>query len=174
MRCSLTLAVFLALVSPAVAERLTPEACELLSAEQDKLGGARADMQRGPEWARINLPPDRLARIRRLIEVEEQIAFRCRGSHLAAPAEATTQPAAAPETEPPRKRRKPVKAKTETKAETNAEPVAEVAAPATNDAAPAAAEPAQKKPKSTKRPQPAGEAAAASGENPPKAPVKTQ
>ncbi len=39
--------------------------------------GTRDDMERGPEWAKANLPPDRLENILRLIEVEEQLEFRC-------------------------------------------------------------------------------------------------
>jgi hypothetical protein len=34
-------------------------------------------MERGPEWALANLPPEKIASIRRLIEVEEQLEFRC-------------------------------------------------------------------------------------------------
>ena len=63
----------------AAAERLDKEACEALKAEQARLveAGAKADMERGPEWARANLAPDRLKRIERLLEVEEGLAFRC-------------------------------------------------------------------------------------------------
>jgi hypothetical protein len=63
----------------ATAERLDKEACEALKAEQARLveGGAKADMERGPEWGKANLAPDRLKRIERLLEVEEGLAFRC-------------------------------------------------------------------------------------------------
>ena len=63
----------------AAAERLEKEACEALKAEQARLveAGAKADMERGPEWAKSNLAPDRLKRIERLLEVEEGLAFRC-------------------------------------------------------------------------------------------------
>ena len=48
--------------------------------------GVRDDMGRGPDWARSNLPPERLRSIRRMLEVEEQLEFRCgtgRGKALA-------------------------------------------------------------------------------------------
>ena len=63
----------------AAAERLDKEACEALKAEQAALveAGAKADMERGPEWAKANLAPDRLKRIARLLEVDEGLAFRC-------------------------------------------------------------------------------------------------
>ena len=63
----------------AAAERLDKEACEALKAEQARLveAGAKADMERGPEWAKANLAPDRLKRIARLLEVDEGLAFRC-------------------------------------------------------------------------------------------------
>jgi hypothetical protein len=58
---------------------LGEEACKDLKTEQAKLvdAGARKDMEKGPEWAKSNLPPERLAGIARLIEVEEGISFRC-------------------------------------------------------------------------------------------------
>jgi hypothetical protein len=43
--------------------------------------GARDDMERGPEWAKANLTPERLAHVERLIELEEQLEFRCGISH---------------------------------------------------------------------------------------------
>jgi hypothetical protein len=39
--------------------------------------GARADMERGPEWAKANLTREKLGKIQRLIEIEEQLEFRC-------------------------------------------------------------------------------------------------
>jgi hypothetical protein len=58
---------------------LDKETCAKLEAEQTQLVGAgtRADMVRGAEWAKTNLPPQRLERIARLIEIDVQIAFRC-------------------------------------------------------------------------------------------------
>jgi len=48
--------------------------------------GVRDDMQRGPEWAKANLTPERLGNIQHLIGIEEQLEFRCgmRRSRIAA------------------------------------------------------------------------------------------
>lgn len=66
-------------IVPATSAQLDAPACEQLQARLDTLRGegAAADMARGPEWARANLPPDRLQRIGALLEVEEQLNFRC-------------------------------------------------------------------------------------------------
>jgi hypothetical protein len=83
----------------AAAARLDKEACQALKAEQARLidGGTKADMERGPDWAKATLAPDRLKRIERLLEVEEGLAFRCPQSRPApAEAEAKSDPAAAP------------------------------------------------------------------------------
>ena len=58
---------------------LDPAACEELREKLETLRseGAAADMARGPEWARANLAPERLQRIGTLLEMEEQLNFRC-------------------------------------------------------------------------------------------------
>ncbi len=58
---------------------MAPEACEQAKAEQAGLetSGVARDMAQGPEWARANLPVDRLQRVARWIELQEQILFRC-------------------------------------------------------------------------------------------------
>lgn len=63
----------------AEAAPLEPEACTALSAERANLlrAGVEADMSRGAAWARQNLADDRLLLIKRLIEVNEQLSFRC-------------------------------------------------------------------------------------------------
>jgi hypothetical protein len=73
---------------------LDKEACEKLKAEQTQLegAGARTNMANGPEWAKINLAPDKLAEIKRLIEVEELLMFRCgTGSRLVMPADSDSE-----------------------------------------------------------------------------------
>jgi hypothetical protein len=67
----------------ALAAKLDKTACNDLNAELAGVvgAGARADMERGPAWAMANLPPERLANIRRLIELEEQLEFRCGIGH---------------------------------------------------------------------------------------------
>lgn len=66
-------------LSPVVGAPLDAPACEQLQSRLDHLRseGAAADMARGPDWARANLSPDRLQRIGALLEVEEQLNFRC-------------------------------------------------------------------------------------------------
>jgi hypothetical protein len=77
----------LALVLSTLAARTAPldkEGCAKLKAEEAEIeqSGVRSSMGRGPEWAKANLPPEKLEQIRRLIEVEEQLLFRCHGKPL--------------------------------------------------------------------------------------------
>ena len=69
----------LAAMSPAAAVPLDAPACQQLQVQLDALRaeGAADDMAHGPEWARANLPEDRLRRIGMLLEVEEKLNFRC-------------------------------------------------------------------------------------------------
>ncbi|MEZ5842278.1 MAG: hypothetical protein R3D27_00910 [Hyphomicrobiaceae bacterium] len=50
-----------------------------ISAEREKLAGAgvRGQMAKGPAWARDNLPREALDQIARLIDLDEQLMFRC-------------------------------------------------------------------------------------------------
>lgn len=63
----------------AVADMLDEPACNALKSEQQRLAadGLKTDMLRGPEWAKTNLSAARFEQIKHLIDVEEQIAFRC-------------------------------------------------------------------------------------------------
>jgi hypothetical protein len=63
----------------AAAAPLDAEDCEKLQQEHVELTktGVKQDMAKGPDWAAANLARDRLDRIQRMIEVEEQVAFRC-------------------------------------------------------------------------------------------------
>jgi hypothetical protein len=67
------------LAGPAAAAPLEPATCETFKTEYDGLvtAGAKSDMTQGPEWARLNLPAERLQKIERLIVLEEQLTFRC-------------------------------------------------------------------------------------------------
>ncbi len=58
---------------------MPPEECDRAKSEQAGLesAGVTADMARGAEWARANLEPERLKRVARWIELQEQILFRC-------------------------------------------------------------------------------------------------
>ncbi|HXF54952.1 MAG TPA: hypothetical protein VNK52_12580 [Hyphomicrobiaceae bacterium] len=75
----LALVVMVSWVARAAAVPLDPEACDRLEQEQAELirAGARQNMAKGPAWAVGNLSPDKLAAIRRLLEVDAQLAFRC-------------------------------------------------------------------------------------------------
>jgi hypothetical protein len=76
-------ALMLALVAinaPAgLAERLDKRTCKTLKVELAGMlaVGVKDDMERGAAWAKANLSPEKLQKIRRLIEVEEQLEFRC-------------------------------------------------------------------------------------------------
>ena len=78
---------------------LDKASCDQLKVEQGQLEGAgvRASMSKGPEWAKANLGADKLGQVRRLIELDAQILFRCDGRPLVAlPKEVEADPAAIP------------------------------------------------------------------------------
>ena len=68
----------------AQAANLDKDTCARLEEEQSKLekAGVRATLAKGAAWAKDNLPLDKLQEVRRLIEVDEQILFRCQGKPL--------------------------------------------------------------------------------------------
>lgn len=68
----------------AAAATLEQDACAKLKTEllQLELAGTRTSMAKGPDWAKANLGTDTLQQIKRLLEVEEQILFRCQGKPL--------------------------------------------------------------------------------------------
>ncbi len=74
--CLITLA---ALPRDAAAGPPDLEACRGLEAEKAQLAasGVPVDMTKGPEWAKANLPADRIQKILRYIFVDEQVRFRC-------------------------------------------------------------------------------------------------
>jgi hypothetical protein len=77
---------------------LDAEACTKLNGERLQLefGGVRANMAKGPEWAKANLGAEALGQIRRFLEVEAQLLFRCQGSSLVnLPTESDPDPPAA-------------------------------------------------------------------------------
>lgn len=61
------------------AAMLEPDVCDGLKAEQEKIGGKRLRdaMEKGPEWAKANLASSEINVVRRFIELEEQVLFRC-------------------------------------------------------------------------------------------------
>ena len=61
------------------AKALNIEDCEAFAREHRGFvaTGIRADMERGPEWAKANLPANRVQQILRFLFIEEQLRFRC-------------------------------------------------------------------------------------------------
>ena len=61
------------------AAKLGTHACYELRVELGFLRatGAEEDMKLGPGWAKVNLTRNELKNVRRLVEVEEQLRFRC-------------------------------------------------------------------------------------------------
>ncbi len=61
------------------AARLGKDACYELRVELGYLraAGAEEDMTLGPDWAKVNLTREELKNVQRLVEVEEQLRFRC-------------------------------------------------------------------------------------------------
>jgi hypothetical protein len=83
-RILLLLAAIAAVLVQARAAPLDAESCAKLMNEHGQLeqAGVEADMAKGPEWGKANLLPEKLDRIRRFIEIEEQLLFRCRQKSL--------------------------------------------------------------------------------------------
>jgi hypothetical protein len=83
-RILLFLAALAVLLVGARASPLDAESCTKLLNEHGELEGAgvEADMAKGAEWAKVNLGLEKLQRIRRFIEVTEQLVFRCRQKSL--------------------------------------------------------------------------------------------
>lgn len=74
-----SVAVMMGAPGIATAGMLDEPACNQLKNEQQRLAseGLKTEMLHGPDWAKANLPASRLDEIKRLMEVEEQINFRC-------------------------------------------------------------------------------------------------
>jgi hypothetical protein len=72
-------AALLILARAGVSAPLEPEACAKLKDEEAELArkGAKTNLAKGPEWAKTNLTQTGIDDVRRLIEVEEQVQFRC-------------------------------------------------------------------------------------------------
>lgn len=92
------LAVVLTLAggSAAWSAKLDKAACAAIASEIDAIAsaGIKEDMERGPEWARANMPSERLEKVRRLLELSDQLEFRCPGRLKPKKPEQTVSPAA--------------------------------------------------------------------------------
>jgi hypothetical protein len=94
-RLPLLIIVLVAALAQARAAPLDADTCAKLQVEQEELenAGVEKDMAKGPAWAKDNLPYDKLVRVKRFIEIEEQLLFRCRNKaivHLPPETEAAT------------------------------------------------------------------------------------
>lgn len=132
-----------------VAEMLDGPACNALKNEQARLAaeGLKTEMLHGPDWAKANLPASRLEQIKHLIEVEEQIAFRCPLPPPPKPVEPAAAAAPAdgdPQAKPSKKRKKKDSGE------------AAVSEPAADDAA--TPPPAKRKQKPKKKKEPVNDA----------------
>lgn len=98
------------------AAKLDKEACAGLASELAAITatGIKAEMERGPDWGKANMSADRLRDVRRVLELEDELQFRCGARGIYKPAEpapavpaATTinanavKPPAAPTAVPP-------------------------------------------------------------------------
>ena len=94
---SLCMIALLLQAGVAKAASLDKETCDKLKVEQAQIEGTgvRGSMAKGPEWAKANLAADKLGEIKRLIEVDELLLFRCQGRPLVVlPPEVELDPAA--------------------------------------------------------------------------------
>lgn len=82
--CSHLLAIwaFLLYATPVGAEMRDKKTCETFKTEHAELlkSGLRDDMTNGPRWARDNLEPERISKIKRYLELDEIIMFQCPGA----------------------------------------------------------------------------------------------
>jgi hypothetical protein len=141
-RFSLALTTLAGLIGSAQALPLSPDECERARSEQAGLetAGVTQDMAQKPEWARANLSSDRLKRIARWIELEEQVLFRCpRPKLVKAPESASDDSDPVGSEEKPKEKKAVQKSKPQ--------PVG-IEAASGDGAEPAAPKPAKKKPKS--------------------------
>lgn len=76
--------------------KVDADTCSALRLEQIKFrsSGILDDMSKGPEWAKANLPADRLREIEHYIQLDEQVKFGCRDAKLSPEAERASEAAA--------------------------------------------------------------------------------
>lgn len=71
----------------AVAEPLDKQSCANLQNQRKQLFNAdmQAALDQGPDWVKKHLTDEAIERVRRFLDVEEQIQFRCRGGGVDKP-----------------------------------------------------------------------------------------
>lgn len=77
-------AILAASAAPVMSAPLDKELCKVLKLDYEHLAKSplRDDMEKGPEWAKANLPAERLKEIESFIALEEKLNFRCPQSKL--------------------------------------------------------------------------------------------
>ena len=75
--------------------KIDADTCTQLRLEQIKFrqSGIVDDMQKGPEWAKANLTPDRLREVEHYMALDEQVKFGCRDAKLSPEAEKASEAA---------------------------------------------------------------------------------
>lgn len=71
------------------AAKLDKEACAGLASELAAITatGIKAEMERGPDWGKANMSADRLRDVRRVLELEDELQFRCGARGIYKPTE---------------------------------------------------------------------------------------
>jgi hypothetical protein len=71
--------------SPAFAEPLDKQSCTSLQADRKQLltRNMQAALDQGPDWVKTHLNEAEIELVRRFLNIEEQIQFRCRGGGVA-------------------------------------------------------------------------------------------
>ena len=76
--------------------KIDADTCTAIRLEQIKFrqSGILDDMSKGPEWAKANLPSDRLREVEHYLLLDEQVKFGCRDAKLSPEAEKASEAAA--------------------------------------------------------------------------------
>ncbi|WP_045836484.1 hypothetical protein [Hyphomicrobium sp. 99] len=99
-RHAIAIAIALTFCAPisvwATQPKVDPDTCSTLRLEQIKFraSGILDDMSKGPQWAKSNLPAERLREIEHYIQLDEQVKFGCRDAKLSPEAERASEAAA--------------------------------------------------------------------------------
>ncbi|MBN9248743.1 MAG: hypothetical protein J0I81_15105 [Hyphomicrobium sp.] len=100
LRLAAAVAIAASFCGPSAAWATQPkvdsDTCSALRLEQIKFraSGILDDMSKGPQWAKTNLPAERLREIEHYIQLDEQVKFGCRDAKLSPEAERASEAAA--------------------------------------------------------------------------------
>lgn len=96
-----SVALFALLGQQVRAAPLDAAACDAAMAEQGQMTDVPAIIERGPEWAKANIPAKDLKRVARWIELQEALSFRCGRGRVTADAQRAAAAAELLENPPP-------------------------------------------------------------------------